>query len=139
MIVQDPELHKLVAEIRDACDTALDFWSRPALRDQQIEDALEPRLELLRLRTIRRLESGLLNPATGADGVRDQGVACGMAIAAAIIADHDPVYAEEILCAGAIDTMEAMRKFGVDAYDVNKLRKVLANIKRRKLSTQGGA
>jgi hypothetical protein len=57
MSVPDDDLHTLVREIRDACDTALDIWSDPVVRRQQIEDALEPRLELLRLSAINRLEA----------------------------------------------------------------------------------
>lgn len=63
---------------------------------------------------------------------RDQGVGVGMVIAAAIIVrvwGHE-VEAEEILGAAGITDMAAMRKFGVDAYDVAPLRNVLKRLKR---------
>jgi hypothetical protein len=34
----DDELRKYVSEIRDAAETALDHWSKPEIRQQQLED-----------------------------------------------------------------------------------------------------
>lgn len=60
-----------------------------------------------------------------------RGIGVGMVIAAAIIADHDPTYAEEILNAAGLTSTAAMRAAGCDGYDILKLRAVLLNIARR--------
>lgn len=64
---------------------------------------------------------------------RDQGVANGMVIAAAIIVRvwGEEVQAEEILGAAGCTTMADMRRFGVDAYDVMPLRGVMRQIARQ--------
>jgi hypothetical protein len=60
-----------------------------------------------------------------------RGIGVGMVIAAAIIADHDPIYAEEILNAAGLTSTAAMRAAGCDGYDILKLRALLLNIARR--------
>lgn len=57
-----------------------------------------------------------------------RGVGIGMCIAAAIIADHSPTYAREILGAAALETVAEMRALGVDDYDIKKLRFVIRDI-----------
>ena len=40
-MIVDPAMQKLISELRDACETALDFWSDPGIRDRQILEAAE--------------------------------------------------------------------------------------------------
>lgn len=60
------------------------------------------------------------------------GVAVGMVIAAAIVADHSSVHAEEILGAAGIGSITDMRTFGCDDYDIDQLRDVVAEMQRRR-------
>lgn len=59
-------------------------------------------------------------------------IGVGMVIAAAIIADHNDVLAEEVLGAAGLETVAEMRAAGCDAYDVMRLRRVIRNIANRK-------
>ncbi len=65
---------------------------------------------------------------------RYEGVGNGMVIAAAIIVRvwGDEVQAQEILGAAGLTTVAAMRRVGVDAYDVWPLRKVIRNLDRNR-------
>lgn len=65
---------------------------------------------------------------------RDEGVVNGMAIAAAIIVRvwGDEVQAEEILGAAGLTSMDEMRRFGIDAYDVMPLRNVIRRLSGRR-------
>ena len=64
---------------------------------------------------------------------RDAGVATGMVIAAAIIVRvwGEEVQAAEILAAAGCTTIDDMRRFGVDAYDVMPLRNVMRDLNDR--------
>jgi hypothetical protein len=68
-------------------------------------------------------------------GGRKQGVGIGMVIAAALVADDDPVKAEEILQAVNMTTAAKMRAKGVDDYDIGKLKTVIQDIANRERNT----
>lgn len=69
----------------------------------------------------------------GQRAVEDRGVGIGMVIAASIIMRSfgDDTIAEEILGAAGITTLDAMRRFGVEAYDAMPLRGVMRTIANR--------
>lgn len=67
--------------------------------------------------------------------IEKRGIGIGMVIAAAIIADHDPVYAEEILGAAGLTTTAAMRAEGCEPYDILKLKRVVQHIAQRRANT----
>lgn len=60
------------------------------------------------------------------------GIGVGMVISAAIIADQDPVYAEEILGAAGVQSVADMRAIGCDDYDIDQLRDLVKEMQRRR-------
>jgi hypothetical protein len=64
----------------------------------------------------------------------DRGFACGVATACGIIiqAHDNQVVVREVLNATGLDTRQKLKRAGVDDYDLDLLRAVLRDIKRRK-------
>jgi hypothetical protein len=60
------------------------------------------------------------------------GVGVGMVIAAAIIVDHSPVHAEELLGAAGIQSIADMREISCDDYDIDQLRDLVKEMQRRR-------
>jgi hypothetical protein len=83
-------------------------------------------------RAQERVPTEPVEAAVVGDQERSNAIGVGMVIAAAIIADHNPVYAAEILGAAGLETIAEMRVAGCDAYDVNQLRHVIRDIARHK-------
>lgn len=59
------------------------------------------------------------------------GVGVGMVIAAAIVASHSEVQAEEILHAAGVTSITKMRAIGCDDYDIDQLRVIVSEIQRK--------
>lgn len=64
--------------------------------------------------------------------IHQDGMGVGMVIAAAILVDHDSVYAEEILGAAGLTSVKDMRSIGCDDYDIDQLRGLIAEMRRKR-------